>query len=251
MSEPVDIAEAVGVAAAEPGVQTTTRAWDTLAGRRVLVTAGPTQEPIDPVRYVGNRSTGRMGVAVAAEALARGAHVTAILGPGTARPPVGVEVVDVRTAEEMRTAVVAHAAAADVIVMAAAVADFRPKLAADRKLKKDDGVPELQFEPTPDILAELGERKRAGQILVGFAAETHDVESAGRDKLARKRLDLLVANRGRPRGNRVRIRDQRRGDPGCRRRGCGASHLDQGRARRRRCGTGSPIGCAATAPGHP
>jgi len=79
-------------------------------------------------------------------------------------------------------------------VMAAAVADFRPKLAADRKLKKDDGVPELQFEPTPDILAELGERKRVGQILVGFAAETHDVESAGRDKLARKRLDLLVAN---------------------------------------------------------
>jgi len=198
MSEPAEIAEAVASAAAEPGVQTTTRAWDTLAGRHVLVTAGPTQEPIDPVRYVGNRSTGKMGVAVAAEALARGARVTLVLGPGTVRPPVGVAVIDVGTAEEMRTAVGAHADA-DVIVMAAAVADFRPKLAAERKLKKDDGVPELQFEPTPDILAELGERKRAGQILVGFAAETHDVEAAGRDKLARKGIDLLVANRvGRP-----------------------------------------------------
>jgi phosphopantothenoylcysteine decarboxylase/phosphopantothenate--cysteine ligase len=198
MSEPAEIAEAVAGAAAEPGVQTATRAWDTLAGRHVLVTAGPTQEPIDPVRYVGNRSTGKMGVAVAAEALARRARVTLVLGPGTVRPPVGVEVIDVGTAEEMRAAVGGHADA-DVIVMAAAVADFRPKLAADRKLKKDDGVPELQFEPTPDILAELGERKRAGQILVGFAAETHDVEVAGRDKLARKGLDLLVANRvGRP-----------------------------------------------------
>jgi phosphopantothenoylcysteine decarboxylase/phosphopantothenate--cysteine ligase len=143
---------------------------------------------------VGNRSTGKMGVAVATEALARGARVTLVLGPGTVRPPVGVEVIDVGTAEEMRAAVGAHADA-DVIVMAAAVADFRPKVAADRKLKKDDGVPELQFEPTPDILAELGERRRAGQILVGFAAETHDVEAAGRDKLVRKGLDLLVANR--------------------------------------------------------
>jgi len=194
MSEPAHIAEAVAAAVAEPGMQTTTRAWDSLAGRHVLVTAGPTQEPIDPVRYVGNRSTGKMGVAVAAEALARGARVTLVLGPGTVRPPVGVEVIDVGTAEEMRAAVGVHATA-DVIVMAAAVADFRPKLAADRKLKKDDGMPELQFEPTPDILAELGERKRTGQILVGFAAETHDVEAAGRDKLARKGLDLLVANR--------------------------------------------------------
>ncbi len=94
----------------------------------------------------------------------------------------------------MRAAVTAHAVDADVIVMAAAVADFRPKLAADRKLKKDDGVPELQLEPTPDILAELGERRRPGQLLIGFAAETHDVEAAGRDKLARKGLDLVVAN---------------------------------------------------------
>jgi len=166
-----------------------------LAGRKVLVTAGTTREPLDPVRYIGNRSTGKMGVAVAAEALARGARVTLVLGPGTVRPPVGVEVIDVGTDEEMRAAVGAHEAA-DGIAMAAAVADFRPKLAADRKLKKDDGMPELQFEPTPDILAELGERKRAGQILVGFAAETHDVEAAGRDKLARKGLEVVNVDPG-------------------------------------------------------
>jgi phosphopantothenoylcysteine decarboxylase/phosphopantothenate--cysteine ligase len=158
------------------------------------VTAGPTHEPIDPVRYVGNRSSGKMGVAVATEALARGARVTVVLGPGAVRPPVGVDVIEVETAEEMRAAVLAHAADAEVVVMAAAVADFRPKLSADRKLKKDDGIPELQLEPTPDILAELGEHRRPGQLLVGFAAETNDVEQAGRDKLARKGLDLLVAN---------------------------------------------------------
>jgi phosphopantothenoylcysteine decarboxylase/phosphopantothenate--cysteine ligase len=117
-----------------------------------------------------------------------------VLGPGAVRPPVGVDVLEVGTAEEMRAAVLAGAADAEVVVMAAAVADFRPKLRADRKLKKDDGIPELQLEPTPDILAELGEHRRPGQILVGFAAETHDVETGGRDKLARKGLDLLVAN---------------------------------------------------------
>ena len=191
MSDPEEIADVVASVAA--GTDRTTTGH-TLSGRRVLVTAGPTHEPIDPVRYVGNRSSGKMGVAVAAEALARGARVRLVLGPGAVRPPVGVDVVEVETAEEMRAAVLAHAADAEVVVMAAAVADFRPKLRADRKLKKDDGIPELQFEPTPDILAELGEHRRPGQILVGFAAETDDVERAGRDKLARKGLDLLVAN---------------------------------------------------------
>ncbi len=193
MSEPGAIADVVASVAAGTD-RTTTGTPDALSGRRVLVTAGPTHEPIDPVRYVGNRSSGKMGVAVATEAQARGARVTLVLGPGAVRPPVGVDVVEVGTAEEMRTAVLARAADAEVVVMAAAVADFRPKLPADRKLKKDDGIPELQFEPTPDILAELGEHRRPGQILVGFAAETHDVERAGRDKLARKGLDLLVAN---------------------------------------------------------
>jgi phosphopantothenoylcysteine decarboxylase/phosphopantothenate--cysteine ligase len=194
MSEPEDILTAASALAADPDLRMATRAWDALAGRHVLVTAGPTHEPIDPVRFVGNRSSGKMGIAVATEAFARGARVTLVLGPGTVHPPVGIEVVPVETAEEMRAAVAAHEADSDAIVMAAAVADFRPKVAADTKLKKEQGAPELVLEPTPDILAELGERRRPGQVLVGFAAETQDVETAGRDKLVRKHLDLLVAN---------------------------------------------------------
>jgi phosphopantothenoylcysteine decarboxylase/phosphopantothenate--cysteine ligase len=169
-----------------------------LRGRHVLVTAGPTYEPIDPVRFVGNRSSGKMGVAIANEALDRGATVTLVLGPGTVAPPAGADVIRVDTADEMRAAVLARADA-DALVMAAAVADFRPKAAADRKLKKEQGVPELLFEPTPDILRELAAGRRPGQVLVGFAAETDDVVAAGRDKLERKGLDLLVANAvGRP-----------------------------------------------------
>jgi phosphopantothenoylcysteine decarboxylase/phosphopantothenate--cysteine ligase len=163
-----------------------------LAGRRLLITSGPTHEPIDPVRYVGNRSTGKMGAALAAEALGRGAAVTVVLGPG-ASVPAGVEVVPVQTAEEMRDAVLARFPDADAVVMAAAVADFRPKAFADQKLKKDAGVPELILEPTPDILGELGQR-RTDQVLVGFAAETEDLERAGRRKLESKRLDLVVVN---------------------------------------------------------
>ena len=164
-----------------------------LTGRRLLITSGPTHEPIDPVRFVGNRSTGKMGAALAAEAVGRGAIVTVVLGPG-AVVPSGVEVVSVQTAEEMRDAVLARFADADAVVMAAAVADFRPKAIADQKLKKDAGIPEVFLEPTPDILAELGER-RGEQILVGFAAETRDLERAGREKLASKHLDLLIVNR--------------------------------------------------------
>jgi phosphopantothenoylcysteine decarboxylase / phosphopantothenate---cysteine ligase len=163
-----------------------------LAGRRLLFTSGPTHEPIDPVRFVGNRSTGKMGAALAAEALGRGAAVTVVLGPGASVPP-GVEVIPVQTAEEMREAVLARFDEADAIIMAAAVADFRPKVMAHSKLKKDAGVPELILEPTPDILAELGER-RAAQVLVGFAAETEDLERAGRGKLESKHLDLVVVN---------------------------------------------------------
>jgi phosphopantothenoylcysteine decarboxylase/phosphopantothenate--cysteine ligase len=165
-----------------------------LEGRSVLVTAGPTYEPIDAVRFLGNRSTGKMGVAIAAEAWARGAMVTLVLGPGTIQPPFGIEVVHAHTAQEMHDEVLARFATSDAVVMAAAVADFRPKEVAPGKLKKDDGVPELVLEPTPDIALELGERKRAGQVIVGFAAETGDLEDAGRAKLRRKKLDLLVAN---------------------------------------------------------
>jgi phosphopantothenoylcysteine decarboxylase/phosphopantothenate--cysteine ligase len=165
-----------------------------LEGRRVLITAGPTHEPIDPVRFIGNRSSGRMGVALATEATRRGAVVTLVLGPGTVTPPSGVDLVRVGTADELREAVVGAADDMDAIVMAAAVADFRPKVAAETKLKKGDGMPELVLEPTPDVLRELGERRRPGRVLVGFAAETGDVEALGREKLARKGVDLLVAN---------------------------------------------------------
>jgi phosphopantothenoylcysteine decarboxylase / phosphopantothenate---cysteine ligase len=164
-----------------------------LDGVRMVVTAGPTQEPIDPVRFIGNRSTGRMGVAVASEAASRGADVRLILGPDTVPAPAAMATTRVSTAEEMQRAVLAAADDADVVVMAAAVADFRPKAAADEKLKKGSGVPDLQLEPTPDILRELGDRK-GDRILVGFAAETADLEAAGREKLRAKHLDLIVVN---------------------------------------------------------
>jgi phosphopantothenoylcysteine decarboxylase/phosphopantothenate--cysteine ligase len=164
-----------------------------LIGRRVVVTAGPTWEPLDPVRFLGNRSTGRMGFAIAAEAAERGAAVTLIVGPGTIEPPSVGELVRVTTAQEMANAVRAAGATADAVVMAAAVADFRPVEAASHKLKKDAGPPEIRLEPTPDILAELG-AERGDRVLVGFAAETTDVEAAGRAKLERKGADLIVAN---------------------------------------------------------
>ena len=164
-----------------------------LDGVRMVVTAGPTHEPIDPVRFIGNRSTGKMGVAVAAEASSRGADVRLILGPDTIPAPPGVTTLHVETAEEMHRAVVSAAGDADVVVMAAAVADFRPKAVAEGKLKKESGTPELLLEPTPDILRELGERK-GSRILVGFAAETSHLESAGRGKLHAKHLDMVVVN---------------------------------------------------------
>jgi phosphopantothenoylcysteine decarboxylase / phosphopantothenate---cysteine ligase len=164
-----------------------------LDGVRMVVTAGPTQEPIDPVRFIGNRSTGKMGVAVAAEAASRGADVRLILGPDTVAPPDGVTTVRVDTAEEMQRAVLTAADEAHAIVMAAAVADFRPKAVAEGKLKKEAGVPDLHLEPTPDIIGELGEAKGT-RILVGFAAETSDLAAAGEKKLRAKHLDLVVVN---------------------------------------------------------
>jgi phosphopantothenoylcysteine decarboxylase/phosphopantothenate--cysteine ligase len=185
MSEPEDIVAALERAVAERG--------GPLTARRILVTAGPTHEPIDAVRYVGNRSSGRMGYAVAREAAKRGAAVTLVSGPSPLPDPPGVEVVRVETAEEMRDAVLARFEGADAVVKAAAVADWRPKERAEVKLKKEAGTPELLLEPTPDILRELGERK-GQRVLVGFAAETEDLEAAGRTKLREKRLDLIVVN---------------------------------------------------------
>ena len=164
-----------------------------LAGRRILITAGPTFEPIDPVRFLGNRSSGKMGVALAAEASGRGADVTLVLGPGTVSPPPGVRTVNVTTAQEMRDAVVGAFPDTDAVIMGAAVADFRPKTVTGGKIKKEEGTPQLILEPTPDILSELG-GIRTRQVLVGFAAETSDVEAAGREKLRRKGADLFVAN---------------------------------------------------------
>ena len=164
-----------------------------LAGLRVLVTAGGTREPLDPVRFLGNRSSGKQGHAIADEALARGAKVTLVTTAG--RPAAaGVEVVPVETAAEMEQAVLSRADGVDVVVMAAAVADFRPVVCHDQKIKKAGGTPEIVLEPTPDILAGLGRRKRPGQTLVGFAAETEDLRANAGAKLAAKGADLIVAN---------------------------------------------------------
>jgi phosphopantothenoylcysteine decarboxylase/phosphopantothenate--cysteine ligase len=164
-----------------------------LEGSHVVVTAGGTREPIDAVRIITNRSSGKQGYAVAASAARRGARVTLV--STVDRPqPHGVEVVPVETADEMASAVLDLAEVADVVVMAAAVADFRPVAAPSSKIKKEGGPPQIVLEPTTDILAALGERKRPGQILVGFAAETDDVRSNAEGKLRRKHLDLIVAN---------------------------------------------------------
>ena len=164
-----------------------------LAGEVVLVTAGPTREPLDPVRYLSNRSSGKMGYAIAEAAAARGARVILVSGPTALTPPPGVDVIHVETAQQMHDAVLAKLHAATVVIKAAAVADYRPKQVAGRKIKKDEAVPEVRLEPTPDILAEVGKRKER-RILVGFAAETEDLVANARKKLQRKNLDLMVAN---------------------------------------------------------
>ena len=164
-----------------------------LAGRRVLVTSGGTREPIDAVRFVGNRSSGKQGAAVASEAAARGAEVVLVTTEPD-RAPAAARVEVVETAAEMAAAVELEAPGADAVVMAAAVADFRPARPAGTKLKKGVGVPTLELEPTRDILASLGASKPPGQVLVGFAAETEDLESNALAKLRSKNLDVIVAN---------------------------------------------------------
>ncbi|MET7374712.1 bifunctional phosphopantothenoylcysteine decarboxylase/phosphopantothenate--cysteine ligase CoaBC [Micromonospora arida] len=167
-----------------------------LAGRRVVVTAGGTREPLDPVRFLGNRSSGKQGYAFARAAVARGARVTLISANVGLADPAGVDMIRVGTTAELREATVKAAVEADAVVMAAAPADFRPATYATGKIKKsDDGVaPTIELVTNPDIAAELGQRKRPGQVLVVFAAETGDAEANGRAKLARKRADLIVVN---------------------------------------------------------
>ena len=187
LAEPGDIVDALA------RVLLARSADNPLNGRTVIVTAGGTREPIDAVRVITNRSSGKQGYALAEEASSRGAKVVLVTTVGRPPPP-GVEMVPVATASDMQEAVMSRADQADVVIMAAAVADFRPKAPPDRKIKKDDGVPEIVLEPTHDFLVDLGRRKRLGQVLVGFAAETDDVLANAAEKLRRKGLDLIVAN---------------------------------------------------------
>jgi phosphopantothenoylcysteine decarboxylase/phosphopantothenate--cysteine ligase len=166
----------------------------TLAGERVLVTAGPTREAIDPVRFISNRSSGKMGFAVAAAAYRRGASVVLVTGPTAAEPPPGVERIPVTTAAEMREAVLGKEPWATVVVMTAAVADYRVANPARQKIKKASGALSLTLEQTTDILSEVGARRRADRLLVGFAAETERGIEHARRKLREKRLDLIVLN---------------------------------------------------------
>lgn len=189
LAEPADIVEAAA----------RIRTRQDLAGRRVVVTAGPTHEALDPVRYLGNRSSGKMGYAIAAAAARRGAAVTLIAGPTSLPDPIGLTTVPVEDARAMECALADHAWTSDLVIMAAAVADFRPMSPADKKLKRTEiGLaPSIVLDSNPDLLAGLGaERKQRGRgpMLVGFAAETHDVVGYARAKLVSKAVDLIVAN---------------------------------------------------------
>lgn len=164
-----------------------------LAGRHVLITSGPNHEPIDPVRYIGNRSSGRMGYALALEALCRGARVTVVTGPAEVRPPEGVETVPVTTAAEMHAAARERAVAADIIIGAAAVADYRAAAAREKHKRNGEGIA-IVLTPNPDIIADLAAGKRPGQAVAGFAAETSGLLENAREKLERKGLDAIVAN---------------------------------------------------------
>lgn len=165
-----------------------------LRGKKVLVTAGPTQEAIDPVRFLSNHSSGKMGYALARMAMLRGAQVTLVTGKTALDPPPFVEVIPIRSARELFEAVTELAARQDIVIKAAAVADYRPRVIAEEKVKKGDGELTLELERTEDTLQYLGDHKREGQLLCGFAMETSDMETRAREKLERKHLDLIAAN---------------------------------------------------------
>ena len=170
------------------------RVSEDLAGEVVLVTAGPTEEPIDPVRYLSNRSSGKMGYALAEAAQRRGAHVILVSGPVALEPPAGVEVDKVRSTHEMAEAVLRRLSAATVVIMAAAVSDYQPAEIRAEKIKKQNGTLSLNLKPTRDILSEISARRRPEHIIVGFAAETANVVAYATPKLRAKNLDLIVAN---------------------------------------------------------
>ena len=172
-----------------------------LAGKRVLVTAGPTRESIDPVRFITNHSTGKMGYAVARQAMLRGAEVTLVSGPVSIDPPPFVRVVNVLSAQDMFEAVKANFADADIIIKTAAVADYTPEITADEKIKKSDGGLSIPMKRTADILKWLGENKRDGQVLCGFSMETENMLENSRAKLQKKNADLIAANSLRDEGS--------------------------------------------------
>jgi phosphopantothenoylcysteine decarboxylase/phosphopantothenate--cysteine ligase len=184
LADPELIAEAISQA---------TRTRRDLEGETVLITAGPTQEPLDPVRYISNRSSGKMGYALAEAAVARGARVILVSGPVHLTPPRGAELVPVRTPREMREKVMANLADAGIVIKAAAVADFHLSKVPDQKVKKTAARISLELDPTPDILAELG-RKKDDRLLVGFAAETQNLQQEARRKLESKNCDMVVGN---------------------------------------------------------
>jgi phosphopantothenoylcysteine decarboxylase/phosphopantothenate--cysteine ligase len=164
-----------------------------LEGETLLITAGPTQEPLDPVRFISNRSSGKMGYALAEAAAARGAHVILISGPVTLPPPVGVTLIRVQTALEMHDAVLAHLDAANIIIKSAAVADYHLENVPSQKVKKTAMRMSLELSPTPDILAEVGQRK-GDRLLIGFAAETENMVAEARRKMQTKNCDMVVGN---------------------------------------------------------
>jgi phosphopantothenoylcysteine decarboxylase/phosphopantothenate--cysteine ligase len=184
LAEPAAIVEAI---------QRESRRRRDLEGETVLITAGPTQEPLDPVRYISNRSSGKMGYALAEAAAARGARVILVSGPVHLAPPRGLEVISVRTAAEMRQKVFENLAAASIVVKAAAVADFHLSKVPEQKVKKTAARISLELDPTPDILAELG-RKKGDRLLIGFAAETQNLHQEARRKLESKNCDMIVGN---------------------------------------------------------
>lgn len=185
MAEPLDILAALVDGSADAGP---------LSGKRLLISAGPTFEDLDPVRFLGNRSSGKMGFALAAEAASLGAQVTLVAGPVALATPSNVERVDVRSALQMREAVFANLPGQDAYISAAAVADFAPAQRSSQKIKKSGAANTLELIPTPDILMEVATHPHRPRVVVGFAAETETVEQHARDKLQRKRLDLIAAN---------------------------------------------------------
>jgi phosphopantothenoylcysteine decarboxylase / phosphopantothenate---cysteine ligase len=187
------LAETDAIVAAVVETLNTTSVVKSLEGRSVLITAGPTQEDIDPVRYISNRSSGRMGYALAEAAAQRGAHVLLVSGPTALTAPAGVETVAVRSAADMTEAVLSRLNAADIVIMAAAVADYRPVSRAPQKIKKQAGALTIELESTRDILREIGARS-GGRFVVGFAAETENLIENARKKLQGKNLDMIVAN---------------------------------------------------------